>query len=50
MEVAMSQLSCQPEKVAVNTAYVYEKSNVHGSHKSDIARYVSSKDSLEAFK
>jgi len=25
MEVAMSQLSYQPEKVAVKTAYVYEK-------------------------
>ena len=34
----MSQLSYQPEKVAVKTAYVYEKSNVDGSHKSDIAQ------------
>lgn len=38
MEVAMSQLSYQPEKVAVETAYVDEKSNVDGSHKSDIAQ------------
>ena len=46
----MSPLRYQPEKVAVETAYVYEKANVDGSHKSDIAQYVSSKDSLEAFK
>ena len=46
----MSPLRYQPEKVAVETAYVYEKPNVDGSHKSDIAQYVSSKDSLEAFK
>ena len=46
----MDQLRYQPEKVAVETAYVYEKSNIDGSHKSNIVQYVASKDSLESFK
>ncbi|MDP6512773.1 MAG: hypothetical protein QF878_06275, partial [SAR202 cluster bacterium] len=46
----MSQLRYQPEKVAVGTAYIYEKSNIDGSHKSDIVQYIASQDSLEAFK
>ena len=46
----MNQLRYQPEKVAVGTAYFYEKSNVDGSHMSTIVQYVASKDSLEAFK
>lgn len=46
----MNQFRYQPEKVAVGTAYVYEKSNIDGRHKSDIVQYISSKYSLEAFK
>ena len=46
----MNQLRYQAEKVAVETAYFYEKSNIDGSNKSNIVQYVASKDSLEAFK
>ena len=46
----MNELRYQPEKVAVGTAYVYEKSNIDGSHSSDIVQYIASQDSLEAFK
>ena len=46
----MNQLRYQPEKVPVETAYVYEKSNIDGSNMSTIVQYVASMDSLEAFK
>lgn len=46
----MHRFRFQPEKVAVGTAYDYEKSNIDGSHKSNIVQYIASIDSLEAFK
>jgi hypothetical protein len=46
----MNALRFRPEKVVVGTAYVYEKSNIDGSNKSNIVQYVASKDALEAFK
>ena len=46
----MDVLRFRPDQVAVGTAYIYEKSNIDGSNKSNIVQYVASKDTLEAFK
>lgn len=46
----MEYFRYQPEKVAVGTAYFYEKSNIDGTNRGEIVQYIASKDSLEAFK
>jgi hypothetical protein len=46
----MQPFRYQPEKIAVETLYRYEKSNIDGSRAHDIALYVAAPDQIEALK
>jgi hypothetical protein len=46
----MQAFRYQPEKIVIGRLYHYEKSNIDGSHRHDIALYVTSTDQIEAYK
>jgi hypothetical protein len=49
-EAQIARFHFQPDKVPTGTLFLYDKSNIDGTHASRIALYVAAQDRLESFK